>query len=116
MPAPYANTIAFKGQIGGKALERILQHASLRNPTSRPTQNVSVPRRLKHGASRRRRRRHRQRSDAIQGNAGRPRSLDCFVAPLLAMTIPPECAMLWRLSHRSPEAHARSEIRPGFAV
>jgi hypothetical protein len=28
------------------------------------------------------------------GTQGSLRSLDCFVAPLLAMTIPPECAML----------------------
>src|SRR5580692_7238258 len=35
--------------------------------------------------------RHCERSEAIQGNVGRPRSLDCFVAALLAMTIPSEC-------------------------
>ena len=39
--APRANTIAFQGQIGEKALERTL-HISSRPPTSRPPQNVSV--------------------------------------------------------------------------
>ena len=34
--------------------------------------------------------RHCERSEAIQGNVGRPRSLDCFVAALLAMTILPK--------------------------
>jgi hypothetical protein len=34
--------------------------------------------------------RHRERSGAIQGNVGRPCSLDCFVAALLATTIPSE--------------------------
>jgi hypothetical protein len=41
-----------------------------------------------------RRRRHRERSDAIQANVVRPTTLDRRVASLLAMTIPPERDML----------------------
>src|ERR1700733_828855 len=40
--------------------------------------------------------RHCERSEAIQGNVGRPRSLDCFVAALLAMTIPSERSAVYR--------------------
>jgi hypothetical protein len=40
------------------------------------------------------RNRHCERSEAIQGNVGRPRFLDCFVAALLAMTIPSERSTL----------------------
>ncbi len=38
--------------------------------------------------------RHCERSEAIQANVRRPRSLDCFVAALLAMTIPSDRSTL----------------------
>jgi hypothetical protein len=40
--------------------------------------------------------RHCERSEAIQGSVGRPWSLDCFVAALLAVTIPSRRATLVR--------------------
>jgi hypothetical protein len=46
--------------------------------------------RLAHIAFGSNRNRHCERSEAIQGNVRRARSLDCFVAALLAMTIPSE--------------------------
>src|SRR3984957_8687682 len=61
--------------------------------------------------------RHCERSEAIQGNVGRPRSLDCFVAALLAMTIPSERCTLrvalclaknrkYAMHLSSPDCHA----------
>src|SRR5271156_2133819 len=63
-----------------------------------------------HRASRDARPLGRAMATRSRGTQGSLRCLDCFVAPLLAMTVPPECAMLYRDGNDSEMAPQAPEI------